>query len=95
MGPDFGQGRFLRTRNFFTEQFEALDYKKRGYIEKSQEKDNHGYPFLFHIFPIADRDGDGKLTRKELNDYLALQGEGANCFVQLQVTDHEIGRAHV
>jgi Ca2+-binding EF-hand superfamily protein len=79
------RSRYLRTRQFYLEQFNALDIKKRGYVEKSQEKENQGNPFLFQIFPLADRDGDGKLTRKELEAYFELQGTGADCFVTIQL----------
>ena len=45
------------------------------------------YPYLFFIFPQADKDADGKLTRKELESYLNLIGEGGNSFVTFQVND--------
>jgi Ca2+-binding EF-hand superfamily protein len=79
--------RFQGSRNFWMNQFTQIDTKKRGYILKSQEKDNNGQPFLFYIFPLADRNQDGKLTRKEWTDYLDMQVAGSECSVALQLTD--------
>lgn len=42
---------------------------------------------LLGLFDFADRDGDGKLTAKELDAYLALAELGAGCQVWMQVTD--------
>jgi Ca2+-binding EF-hand superfamily protein len=82
---------FSNIRNFYMGQFRELDQKNRGYVEKSQEADNMGNPFLFYIFPLADRNNDGKLTKKELEDYLTLQTEGSGCHVTIQVND--LGRS--
>ncbi len=82
-----GRGRYQNTRRFYLEQFKALDFKDRGYVELAQEKENQGAPFLFQIFPMADKNGNGKLTRKELTGFLDLQEQGSDCFVTLQVND--------
>jgi Ca2+-binding EF-hand superfamily protein len=82
-----GFNRFRNVRNFYEREFNNLDPKGRGYVELSQEKESQGRPFLFQIFPMADRDGDGKLTRKELKAYLDLQAEGSNCYATVQVSD--------
>jgi Ca2+-binding EF-hand superfamily protein len=42
---------------------------------------------LLGLFDFADRDGDGKLTPKELDAYLPLVELGAACQVWLEVTD--------
>ncbi len=79
--------RFNGAKNFYLQQFDSIVDKKKGYIEKKQEKENQQMPFVFQIFNQADRNGDGKLTRKELNEWLDLVAGGGNCFVTLQVND--------
>jgi Ca2+-binding EF-hand superfamily protein len=74
-------------KQFYLQQFRILDVKKRGYVERAQEKENQNNPFLFQIFALADRDGDGKLTRKELTAYLDLQAEGSGCFAAVSFVD--------
>jgi Ca2+-binding EF-hand superfamily protein len=82
-------GRYNGARQFYLQQFDSLKEKK-GYVDKAQEKDNAMYPYLFFIFPQADRNADGKLTRKELEAWMDLTAQGGNCFVTIQVED--IGR---
>jgi Ca2+-binding EF-hand superfamily protein len=72
---------------FYLQQFDAVVDKKKGYVDIKQEKDNAMMPFLFFIFPQADRNADGKLTRKELEAYLNLMGQGSSAFVTIQVND--------
>jgi Ca2+-binding EF-hand superfamily protein len=89
-----GEGRGTNVRNvrqFYEQQFRILDVKNRGFVERKQEKENAGNPYLFQIFPLADRDGDGKLTRKELSAYFDLQEEGSNCYAVVSVTDQGRG----
>jgi Ca2+-binding EF-hand superfamily protein len=62
---------FNRGQQFlFT--FQQADPENKGYIT---EKDIAGpqFQFLRVIFDIVDRDGDGKMTRKEFTDYFDLQ----------------------
>jgi Ca2+-binding EF-hand superfamily protein len=83
-----GRSTNLRSvRQFYEQQFRILDVKDRGFVERKQEKENAGNPYVFQIFPMADRDGDGKLTRKELRAYFDLQEEGSNCYAVVSVTD--------
>jgi len=78
--------RFDGVKNFYLQQFDAIADKK-GYVDRAQEKENQQQPFLFYLFTQADKDADGKLTRKELSDWLDLLQSGSNAFVSLQVTD--------
>jgi Ca2+-binding EF-hand superfamily protein len=75
------------VRQFYVQQFNSLDPDNRGYVERKQERENQGNPFLFQIFALVDRDMDGRITRKELNDWFDLLNEGSGRMVAIQVTD--------
>src|SRR5262249_13792240 len=77
----------FNLKQFYLQQFDSIVDKKKGYVDVKQEKDNMMMPFLFYIFPQADRNGDGKLTRKELEAFLDLMGQGSGAFVTVQVND--------
>jgi Ca2+-binding EF-hand superfamily protein len=86
------QGNFFNNRlngvkNFYEQQFDAIVDKKKGYIERKQEKENQGNPFIFQIFTQADKNADGRLTKEEMVEWLDLVADGGNCFVTLQVND--------
>jgi Ca2+-binding EF-hand superfamily protein len=73
-------------RSFYQQQFKAADVSKKGYLEKKDVSQGQAQ-FIGHMFVFADRDGDGKLTEKELNAYFDLLGEGGSSFVTLSVGD--------
>jgi Ca2+-binding EF-hand superfamily protein len=77
------------TRQFYLQQFDAVLDKKKGYVEEKDVKDPN--QFIGQLFKQADRNGDGKLTRKELEAWLDLVGEGSNAFVTFTVDD--LGRS--
>ena len=77
---------FGGIKNFYQQEFDTFAEKK-DHVAKSQERGNQGRPFLFQIFAQADKNGDDKLTKKELNEWLDLVGDGSNCHVTLDVTD--------
>jgi Ca2+-binding EF-hand superfamily protein len=85
---DNGFNRFQGIRQFYLQQFQMLDVDKKGYVERKQLGQDQ---FLRELFELADRDGDGKMTEKELKDYLDLQAKGANCTTTLQGND--LGRS--
>jgi Ca2+-binding EF-hand superfamily protein len=74
------------VKQFYLQEFDTFAEKK-GYVGKDQEKGNQQRPFLFQIFTQADKNADGKLTKKELEEWLDLVGDGANCHVTLEVND--------
>ncbi len=80
--------RFQGVNQFYLQQFRALDVDKTGMVDKKQVQQDQ---FLREIFDLADRDGDGKLTEKELKDYLNLQAKGASCTMTVQGND--LGRS--
>jgi Ca2+-binding EF-hand superfamily protein len=71
-------------RQFFEQQFREADVGKKGVVDRKQAM---SATFLSQIFDFVDRDGDGKVTQKELNAYLDMQNEGAGSRLQLTVTD--------
>jgi Ca2+-binding EF-hand superfamily protein len=85
-----GAGAALRGgfsfRQFLLEQFRAVDAKGRGYIEREDLK-NVQPPLLRQIFTLVDRDGDGRLTEKELEAFLDLQAGAPASFVSLEVLE--------
>jgi Ca2+-binding EF-hand superfamily protein len=80
--------RVQNVRRFYLEQFRALDADQKGFVEKKKSAQDQ---FFRDIFDLADRDGDGKLTEKELKDFLDLQAQGANCTTTVQGND--LGRS--
>jgi len=44
-------------------------------------------PQILMLFDLANRAGDGKLTEKELKDYLDLQAAGGNCVTTVQCSE--------
>jgi Ca2+-binding EF-hand superfamily protein len=77
--PQFGN-----LKQFYTQQFKQADTDKKGVIDMKKAQTAQ---FLDQIFPLADRDGDGKLTEKELNAYLDMQVQGSGSQTQLTITD--------
>jgi Ca2+-binding EF-hand superfamily protein len=79
---------FQALRSFLEQQFRAADAKSRGYVDKAQVGDRQ---LLSEIFPLADRDRDGKLTAAEFKTYLDLLGQGVEGSVTLLLTDRGRG----
>jgi len=76
------------AKRYYTGQFQAADTDNNGYLEKSELKD-HGP--LVPLFDLLDRDGDGKLYLKEVEDFVAQQAEAARNRMVLSASDQ--GRA--
>jgi Ca2+-binding EF-hand superfamily protein len=62
----------LRIRQVYVQVFKASDNGNKGFVTTEDVKTGQAQAFLGPIFAAADHDGDGKLTEKELNDYLDL-----------------------
>ncbi len=86
-GPS-GRYRADGTRNFFLQQFRMLLKDKKDYITKAEADSSQ---FFGALFVFADRDGDGKLTERELNAYFDLMSQAAGCFTTLSLADHGTG----
>jgi Ca2+-binding EF-hand superfamily protein len=72
------------VRRFFREQFRGALRDKKTYLEKKEAARN---PFLKGLFPLLDRDGDGKATEEEFDAFLDLLGRGATSFTVVVVGD--------
>jgi Ca2+-binding EF-hand superfamily protein len=73
-------------RKTYVEQFKTVDASGNGYVEPKQLQ---GEPrrFLRVVFPLADADGDGKLTEKELHAFFDLHVQGVVSYSVLTVVD--------
>jgi Ca2+-binding EF-hand superfamily protein len=80
--------RALGMHAYYRQQFQAADSGRRGFINARQIED---FPALASFFRIADRDGDGQLTNKEFEAFLALHADGVQSFVTLTVSDQSPG----
>jgi Ca2+-binding EF-hand superfamily protein len=76
------------ARRYYAGQFQAADKDNNKYLEKSEVKD-HG-PFAA-LFDLVDRDGDGKITMKEVEEFVDRQSNAARSQIVLSVADQ--GRA--
>jgi Ca2+-binding EF-hand superfamily protein len=84
-------GRFTPVnglRNFYVQQFNNTLKDKKDYI--TREEANRAN-FISGLFGLADRDGDGKLTLKEFNNFFDTIGAGSGAFATLSVADHGAG----
>jgi Ca2+-binding EF-hand superfamily protein len=77
------------VKQFYLQQFKEADANKKGYLER-KPLENGQYQYFLTFFNLADRNGDNKLTEKELSDFLDLQADGAACVVT--ITAHDQGR---
>ncbi len=76
-------------KEYYLQQFKEADVAKKGYVERKQ-LENTQYQYLLPVFAFADRNGDNKLTEKELSEFLDLQSAGSACAVSLSA--HDLGR---
>ena len=75
----------------YDQQFQAIDKDDKGYITRDQVGRRHRTRPCTQAFPIADRDGDGRLTEEELQAWVALATESVGCVPTISVADN--GRA--
>jgi Ca2+-binding EF-hand superfamily protein len=86
--PGALEGSVRGLHAFYRQQFEEAGEDKRGFLERKQVAD---VPTLAALFGLADRDGDGKLTDKELDAFLDLHLAGSAGFFSAAVTDRSLG----
>jgi Ca2+-binding EF-hand superfamily protein len=80
----FGDG----ARGFYMQQFKQRLKDGKDYLTKAEVENTD---FLAGLFQFADRDGDGKLTEKELGAFFDAIAGGSSSSVTLTVADHGAG----
>ncbi len=65
-------------------QFDLADSDQNGYVDKAESTQAR---FFLQVYDAADRDGDGKLFKKELEAYLERQSEAIASRMMLSVVD--------
>src|SRR5262249_1340094 len=81
-------GEFAAQRELLERQFQSIDSQKRGFVVKEQVQDKN---LLATLFPLADRNRDGKLTAEELAAYLDLVDKGMAAGLKLTAPDRGRG----
>ena len=77
-----------QQRETLMKQFLAADRQRRGFV-RVEDLQGAEFKLLRRLLPLADRDGDGKLTRAELTGYLDLQRLAEEGLVTLTVAAQE------
>src|SRR5262245_24282127 len=77
-------------RRFYVREFNDADVTQKGYLLLKDLTPQRFQTFRA-LFAAADRNGDGKLTVKELNVYIDLQAQLAAGYTSLGVTDQGRG----
>jgi Ca2+-binding EF-hand superfamily protein len=72
-------------RSLYSGVFQTLDTEKLGYLTRKQVDVPLGAQ-LKALFPLADRDEDGKLTLKEMEEMAALFSSGYGARTQVTLT---------
>jgi Ca2+-binding EF-hand superfamily protein len=76
---------FIAAKDFYLAQFQAATGDKPA--TKQLFEDDPTTQVLAGLFAVADRDGDGKLTRAELDAFFVVIEMGLACRVIVTVTD--------
>jgi Ca2+-binding EF-hand superfamily protein len=91
-GNSGGRASPANLRSTYVMQFKNLDTKKKGYLE---QKDVRTSPFFANSFKMMDLDNDGKLTEKEVVEFItritALQNKAMASCASLTVSDEGRG----
>jgi Ca2+-binding EF-hand superfamily protein len=78
-------GGYAEGRKMVLAQFMEVDRKMKGVLEQA---DVERSGVLAGIFRLADRNGDGKLTKQELEAFLDLQSKAVTSCTVLSFADH-------
>jgi Ca2+-binding EF-hand superfamily protein len=65
-------GGFGAVRTIYHNAMRAADPKDNGYVTRDDLKRSPQASFMLSIFDLVDRDGDGKLTQKEMQAFLDI-----------------------
>lgn len=85
---DAGANALENAKQFFASQFAAADADNNKYLEPKEVKDR---PPFSELFELMDKDGDGKLYRNELDEFVERENQAAQSQMVLSAEDQ--GRA--
>jgi Ca2+-binding EF-hand superfamily protein len=68
----------------------AADTERQGFVTPAQ-LEGPSFRLLRSLFPLADRNGDGRLSTGELTTFLDLVASGSSANVALTVTHKKVG----
>ncbi len=80
-----------RIRQFYLQNFKGSDNGNKGFLTAEDVKEGQAAALFSGIFSRADRDGDGKLTEKELTDFLDLMDGAPAGLTSMVVTEQGTG----
>jgi Ca2+-binding EF-hand superfamily protein len=75
---------FNQFGDFFQNQFKAADGDKNGVLDAKEARGNF---FMQRIFPVADRNGDSKMTEAEMKGYLDRNDDATRSRTMMTVAD--------
>ena len=85
---DDGANAGADARLSFLTKFKAADSDDNNYVEKSEPTKDKDYPSpLVGLFDLIDRDGDGKLDRKKIENFVDCQARAARDRMSLTASD--------
>ncbi|HKI31769.1 MAG TPA: EF-hand domain-containing protein [Gemmataceae bacterium] len=79
---------FFANNNFYVQRFRMALKDNKDYLTKAEAESAR---FMRGLFAFADRDGDGKLTEKELTTFFDTIAGGVSAFATLTIADHGAG----
>lgn len=74
----------------YLSQFRLANPQNKAFVEMS-DLNNRRFRFLKALFPVADKNGDDKLTASELEELAKLTGEARSTYISLRISEE--GRA--
>ena len=74
------------VREVALQRFVQADVNRDGFVDEA-ESAKINYAPLRDFFQVADRDGDGKISRAEWETFLQIRGSLIACLVQITVLD--------
>jgi Ca2+-binding EF-hand superfamily protein len=87
---DLGMLAVIQLRSSLIQLYRARLNQDKGFLEL-KDLDGPQFQMLRQMFPLLDRDGDGKLTLKEVEAFAQLENGATTTTVWLTVQDHGRG----
>jgi Ca2+-binding EF-hand superfamily protein len=82
---------FQRSRLFAQQLFSQADPTNKGLVELNKLDKNPRLAAMRSLLEMADRDGDGKVTRKEFFELMELNNAAAACTTTVSVAEYGQG----